>query len=346
MADINLLSSSEPKRDDKGKSTSRTGDDLTLHVPGPQPVAPKPAPTQGRPSAAPAKPAAEPSPSIFSQKLSSMGPPLTPTPPPKPPAPPTSPKLAVPPLAPRRAPTAPVRPPSPPQPPMPPKPPAPPAPPTPPAPNPPEDRGSSGTLRVSLITSGAGAGFSELDLRRRLRNVALFAVLGLALDGLIFGGFLYAKSLVERRNANEEKSVQDIDSQIATRETALLPVWDFQQLVKTEADVLDDHEHWTQVLKLLEERAMPEAQFNNLAGADSGILTFQIIARDYTTLAKQFVSFKEDPRVSKATIGTASAEFGENGLLRGVTSSATLTIDPQIFKFAAASNTAPTPAVQ
>ena len=323
MDEINLLSgaAAAPKKDDKDKGHAPKEEEMTLHVPAPEPEFPAPDSAGGFLAALKAaKPAAEPPASIMSQKIEPLA---APKPAPKAPiAPPPAPlKMTVPP-----PPPPPPRPPSPPQ-------------------RPHEDEKNGGTLRVSLITTGAEAGFSDIALRRRLRTFALVGLLGLIVDGLIFGGLLYQKSVVEKRNGAAEQSVKDVDAQIAAREKDLAPVRDFQSLVKVEATVLDNHEHWTEVLRLLEDRALPDVQFGSLAGADTGTLSFEIFARDYTTLAKQIIAFRQDPRVLKVVTGSASADFGENNLLKGVRSEMTLSISPSVFKFnpAAASATA-TPA--
>jgi len=177
---------------------------------------------------------------------------------------------------------------------------------------------------------------SEIALRRRLKTFLLIGALGIVLDGLIFGGLVYYRSVVEKRNSQAEQSVRDVDAQIAAREAKLAPVRDFQGLVKTAAIVLDNHEHWTEVLKLLEERALPNVQFGSLAGADTGTLSFEVRASDYTTLAKQIIAFRADPRVKKVVVGTASADFAENNLLKGTRTGMTLTVDPAIFDFKSA----------
>lgn len=326
MSDINLLSSAAAKKDDTDGAgrAKRKDEESALHVPPPE--AEEPAEESVSDFLSAVKPAAPPIPpaSILNQKIRPA--PVVPSPP-KPPVPMPTPRMVLP-IPPR--PTAP---------------PMPPKPPTPPKPPPREEMDSSGTLRISLITTGAGAEFSEIGLRKRLQTFALFGLLGLVIDAMIFGGLLYRKSLVEKRNVAAERRIQDIDGRIAAREKDLAPVRDFQQLVRAEAAVLDNHAHWSGVLKLLEEDALPDVQFGSLSGADTGTLGFEVFARDYTTLAKQIVAFRQDARVLKVVTGTASADFGENGLLKGVRSQMTLGVDPSIFKFSPGTAAAPaTPA--
>lgn len=328
MADINLLAGGGTKGDKPDGARAPSDEETALHVPTPEPEPPAPKGGGFLSEVKPAAPAAEPPASILKQKIEPIAPP-----PPKP-APLRAPEpmvLKVPPPPPKPAP--PMPPPKPPVPP-PPKPPAPP-------PKPSEEKGGD-TLRVSLITTGSEAGLSDLTVQRRLRAFMMIGILGLVLDGLIFGGLLYAKSSVEKRNMAAEKSVRDVDAVIAQKEKDLAPAREFQQMVKMAGLVLDNHTHWTQVLKLLEEDALPDVQFGSLSGAETGTLSFDVLARDYTTLAKQIIAFRQDPRVKRVAAGTASASYGENNLLTGAHSSMSLTIDPAVFKaVASASSTAP-----
>lgn len=307
MSDINLLPT-PPASGKDGKASNGPApldEDLALHVP--EPLAPEPKPLPRTAAPMPDAPA-----SLLRQKIGELPQepkpvPAVPVPPPEPPKP-QPPALAVP----KRPLPLPVE----------------------PLPKPPESLGGD-TLRVSLITSGAGAGMSELALRRRLRTFLLVGIFGVVLDGLLFGGLVYWRSVVEKRNTQAEQSVRDVDALIAEREAQLAPVRDFQGLAKAAAVVLRNHEHWTRVLELLEERALPNVQFGSLSGADTGTLSFEVRASDYTTLARQVIAFRQDPRVRKVVVGTASADFGETGLLRGARASMTLTVDPSIFDYAA-----------
>ncbi len=349
MSDINLLPTGDQTRDEKETDAKKpAGDDMTLHVPTQEPAE--------KPAAAPLggtflsqlieteKAASIPTEKLFSQKIEPI-----PAPPGAPAAkakekekeiiplkaPSAAPKPAT--VAPKPAVIAPVAPAASkivPQP--------PPPPPKQPLTTPPSsDENGGGTLRVSLITANGAAGLSDLALRRRQRTFAVIGLLGVLTDGLIFGGLHLRKLSIEKGNTNAERAVQEIDVKIADREKALAPVRDFQALNRAAARVLDAHAHWTEVLKLLEERALPDVQFGSLAGAETGTLGFDLIARDYTTLAKQIVAFRQDPRVKKATVGTASADIGENGILKGVRATMTLTIDPSVFRFKPSVTTAP-----
>ncbi|WKZ29401.1 MAG: hypothetical protein QY323_01575 [Patescibacteria group bacterium] len=340
MSDINLLANDDAARDGKAKRPPAAGnEDLTLHVPSQEPPEKQAAPSLGGTFLAQLidkEQSSVPTEKLFSQKIepnpaTAVPPkkienPLPKLPQPKPMPPPVIKAVAPPP-------PPPPPPPSPPGPPK--KPPAPPP--------PPQDDGGKegGTLRVSLITANGGAGLSDLALRHRQRTFVIIGLIGLLVDALIFGGLHWRKLSVEKKNQEAAQAVQDVDARIAARDAELTPVRDFQALTRAAARVLDAHAHWTEVLKLLEERALPDVQFGSLAGAETGTLGFEIKARDYTTLAKQIVAFRQDARVRKVSVGTASADIGENDLLQGVRASMSLEIDPSIFRYKPQTASAP-----
>jgi hypothetical protein len=172
---------------------------------------------------------------------------------------------------------------------------------------------------------------TDMAVRARLRSFMLIAALGLVVDGLIFGGLLFYKSRVEKGNVALEQGVRDVDAAIAAAEAQLAPAREFQRLSRAAEKALDAHQYWTRLFQLLEDLALPEARFGALAGAESGTFNFELYAKDYTTLAKQVIAFRQDPRVVSAVIGTAAADFGENNLLKGARTGMTLTLDPKIF---------------
>lgn len=314
MADINLLASdaAAPKKDDeKGKRAGPSDDETALHIPA-QEAEPKA--SSGADLLSGLKDMVEGTkvpPSILNQKIEAI--PSTPPPPKPKPAPPA---MAVPK-------------------PLPPRPPPPPSKPPPPPPKPPngktgEDKGSS--LRVSLITAGSTSGLTDMAIRERMRTFLLMVVLALVLDGLIYGGLLYWRSRVMQQNETLERNVQDLDGLIAEMEAKVKPARDFQQLALLAERALDNHLHWTRFLTLLEERALIDAQFGSVAISETGVATFEIQARDYASLGKQIIAFRSDPRVRSAVIGTASADFAENNLLRGARTSMTLSFNPEIFR--------------
>jgi len=224
-----------------------------------------------------------------------------------------------------------------------PPPPPPPPPQKPPAPakkpEPPKDekKDDAGTLRVSLITTEEGSSLTELAVKDRVRTFFMVMILAAAMDGLIFGGILYYKSRVTKRIQGIEAGVQDLDKAISEGEKKVIPAQNYQKLSRLGRDLLEVHMHWTNILKLIEERAVTEVQFRNLSGAETGTLTSHVIARDYTTLARQIVALKEDDRVLDASISTATADFAQKvegdsvGSLRAVSAGMTITIDPTVF---------------
>lgn len=254
--------------------------------------------------------------------------------PPKPKTPPPAPapKLSVPPPpkspAPKPSPAPPKSPPLPPKPPV--KPPTPPPKLLPPEP-PSKKEGKGSTLRVSLLGAESGAHMTSLTIRAQMKTFIIVLLLTFALDGLIYGGILFYKSRVLKSVQKIEAGVSDLDKKIAKLEVAVLPAQDFQKLAGLAESLLERHLHWTRLLTLLEKRALTEVQFINMNVVESGLITTDIVARDYTTIAKQILMFESDPQIDNAVIANVSAQFAENGLLSGANTSFTIEFNPQVL---------------
>lgn len=316
MADINLLSDDESKKKagPAKAAKSPSEDETALHIPEPEKEAPSAPPKtaagllnslKGLVAGKDETPA-----TIFNQKIEAVPTPAAPKAVPKPavPAVTASPKLP---------------------------PPAPPPPkPSPPLANPPngKDEEKGGVLRVSLLAAGATAGLTDLAVRERMRAFLLIVVLALVVDGLIYGGLRYWRSQVVKRNETLARTVGDLDGLIGEAEAKVKPAREFQQLARLAERALDNHLHWTRFLELLEDRALTDVQFGAITISETGAASFEVIARDYSTLGKQILSFRSDPRVKAAIISTASADFAENNLLRGARAAMSLTFDPAVFR--------------
>ncbi len=309
MDDINFLSSGGSKKEEKPEKKPGATDEPAMHVPMAPPPGEKPSGKLsgllGDLKEPAAKPEADLPAGIFRQKIESVPdierPAPPPSPPPKPTAPPPPPKAAAIPTAKPLTKQAP----------------------------PAKEAGS--TLRVSLISTAAGASLTELTIRDRLRTFVLIIVLALVIDGLVYGGILYYKMQVIKRIQGIEAGVKDLDKEIAEGEALVKDAKRFQTLTGIAENVLKAHTHWTRLLALIEQLAEPQVQFVNLSGAESGSITSELIAKDYTTLARQLVALRQDPRVSKASIGTASSEVTAEGLIKGVRATLNMTVRPELF---------------
>jgi hypothetical protein len=320
MADIDFLSSQKTGKGDsqpkKPQKAAAPADEFSMHVPEPQkPPEAKNAVDPGLfgglkelfPKTGPVSVPDD----LLRTKLSATPAAEGPGAPKKPPLPPPPPAMKVPP----------------PPPPPPRQPPAPPKPPQPPqkAVPPPAPQKGGGTLRVSLISTGAGASMSDLTVRERLRAFLLVMVIALVVVAGIEGGILFYKSRVLGQQAGLENDLRDLDAKISDAERRTAPARNLQILMSNADKALKNHKHWTKMLKVVESLALPQVQFLNLAAGETGSMSMGIIAKDYTTLAKQIVLFGKDPRIKSYSYGAASGREG------GAGTNITLTVDPKLL---------------
>lgn len=216
-----------------------------------------------------------------------------------------------------------------------PAPPPPPAPPPSPAPEPPKppkkDENGAPTLRVSLLATEGGGGLTDLTVRERVRTFLVVLLLAVILDAGIYGGLLWYKSRVLSRIQTIGEGVRDLDRDIAEAEKRIQPAQNYQRMTALASTLLDRHRQWEGLLGLIEERTKTEVQFLNMSGVESGVVSANLVARDYTTIGRQLVALREDPRILSAEIGNVSAEYDENGLIRGARTALTMRFDPSIL---------------
>lgn len=153
------------------------------------------------------------------------------------------------------------------------------------------------TLRVSLISSGGGAGLTELSVRDRLRKLLFVAVIALVVDGAIFGGILYYTSLVQKQVAGAQEGIKTLDAEIAQAEKDTQPARDLQTLLQGANDALKQHKHWTKVLAMLGQLAKPQVVFSGVTLGEAGTIATTITAPDYLTIAQQILVLRADSRI-------------------------------------------------
>lgn len=311
MADIDFLSSAGKGEEDKKAGGKPADEDMQMHVPDPlqKEVEDKPKkalfkeeeekgggdllhPKEPEVRVEPPKPKAVPAP-----------------PPPKPVIPP------------------PAKPTPPPPKPPPPKPPAPPKPPKPEPAKEPEKGGS--TLRVSLLGGEGGTVMTDLTLRSRMRTFVVVIILSLVVNGLIYGGILFYKSRVISNVQEITQGLEGLDSQIREAEKKVKPAQEFQKLTGLGEELLDNHVRWTRFLALLESLVLTDVQLLNLTGVESGNVTADMVARDFSTIGRQILALEENPDVASAEISAATAQYGESGLLLGANAGLSVRFNPE-----------------
>lgn len=153
-----------------------------------------------------------------------------------------------------------------------------------------------------------------LEPKKNLLFAAMIAMLVLAVS-VSFGLWWYGRSLME----NKDSVVAQIDQLQSQRNLELeKKVANLDQNIKKMEEILKNRIYPNNILKLLEDSALPEASFSNFnADLDAAEINMDVIAPNYNKLAEQMVVFEKDSRVKKIDFlnikldkdGKAGAQF-------------------------------------
>ncbi|MBI2099475.1 hypothetical protein HYT45_03650 [Candidatus Uhrbacteria bacterium] len=189
------------------------------------------------------------------------------------------------------------------------------------------------TLRVSLMPE-EGELWKPVNVRRRATGLVAFCVLG---AGIIVSGVFYAKSL-EQKKTNEisklSAQIESIKTETGRLKQDYVQISRLVRSLLAAGALLPEHPSFVKVLALLEERTIPEVHYSNLlASAEGKTLLLEASAPTFEDAARQVAAFREDKtRVLRAAIGAMSANVSEEGIVKEIKFSITLTVKPEAFK--------------
>lgn len=140
------------------------------------------------------------------------------------------------------------------------------------------------------------------------------AVLALfILSLLVYGGLLFYQN---RLNKNLESINQAIENLNIRRdfETEQIMI-DLDKKLKVLKEMFENHFYWSNLVAKIEELTVPEVYFSEAQvslAEDKVDFGFKGNALTYTTLARQIISFQEEPNVESVTVSsiTLSADGG------------------------------------
>ena len=147
--------------------------------------------------------------------------------------------------------------------------------------------------------------FSKLTSKTNLWMILTVGFL-LLVTLIYFGLTGYKSSLTEEKGSLEERLVELTNQRDLEKEVNFMELkTDIEDLKK----VLEDRFYSSKIFEMLEEITLPRVQFTSLeADLSQAKLTLKAEVADYSTLAKQVITFEQDSRVEKVDLSEVNLE--------------------------------------
>jgi len=171
----------------------------------------------------------------------------------------------------------------------------------------------------------------EMPLKKRLMiGLGIVTIFGCILGGLYLGLFFYEKNFERKIKIieNEEKKLKE---EIAVYEKDKKEAQELQERFQAMEKILSEHIYWTNFFEQLEKNTVSDVYYTDFMGSSNGAVSLSAVGKNYTSVAKQLVAFREADFVESVSITGATAQVGTAGEVTEVNFEIQLKVKPQVF---------------
>ncbi|MEK7648781.1 MAG: hypothetical protein AAB400_02565 [Patescibacteria group bacterium] len=182
-------------------------------------------------------------------------------------------------------------------------------------------------VTVNLATKEIMKEAAKKIEKKSIKTVTISVVAALALAALSYGGVLIYGQLQKRTFETVTSPLPDVEKEISKLESRSKELIAFQSKLVAIKSLFDEHLYWSDVFKKIENATLPEVSYINISIAPNMSISVNGVARDYTTLGRQLMSFTRSKEfISGAEISNASAVLDSEGKISGVNFSMNLVL--------------------
>ncbi|OGY42858.1 MAG: hypothetical protein A2729_03010 [Candidatus Buchananbacteria bacterium RIFCSPHIGHO2_01_FULL_39_14] len=172
----------------------------------------------------------------------------------------------------------------------------------------------------------------ELELSRKLTQTGLIFGGAILLVIVIYLGITWYQLVIARKIQKLEAEITRLDTQIASRKIEQDAALDLAKRLEMVKQMLDNHVYWTKFFEMLERYTIDEVYYTNFAMAGHDKLIIAAVAKDYQSVAKQLVAFKQAKDfIQDVRIDAAQAQIDASGFYQGVSFNINLEFLPEVF---------------
>jgi len=169
--------------------------------------------------------------------------------------------------------------------------------------------------------------------------IGLWAAGAVVLTAIVHVGLILYHGNLTSKTEEVQRDVAQLEQEISTFQEVKQQSQQLGQETERVSALLDRHIYWTEFFSLLEEYTVDEVTYSGIDGNITGTLTLNAAGRDYETVARQILAFRDaSDFVQEATILSATTPVSESTsgtgveILRGDSAfSVRLVLSPNVF---------------
>jgi hypothetical protein len=171
----------------------------------------------------------------------------------------------------------------------------------------------------------------EENLKRQKITLIVVFFLVLLISFSLWGFFLIRLNRLQLEVKEKRQELNKIEEILMTRNSEIQSIQSIATRIPPAETLLQKHLFVSNFFKILEEKTIPEINFNDIR-IDNKNIFLNGAAKSYEAIARQIIAFKTVPFVEDLKVSGLSTKISLKGEVEGVDFSLTLTVSPAIFK--------------
>jgi len=130
--------------------------------------------------------------------------------------------------------------------------------------------------------------------------------------GAVYYGLVFYQKSSQAKNLAQAQKFAELEQNIAKEEAGIKEISGFEAQLKTVSKIFGQHLYWTNFFKFLENNTIKNVYFVNFNGDTSGNYIMDALATNYSDIARQVDTFRNDKKITAVEAGGGEMVKGDN----------------------------------
>ena len=158
---------------------------------------------------------------------------------------------------------------------------------------------------VNLIPSSA-TWERKFSTQTKIFYLSITILVSLIITSVIYSGITWYEIKINKQVKESQTVISDLEKHISFYEENFSQMKEVQKQLSLVAGLLNQHLYWTKLLDKLEAHTIDEVYYLDFSATNNNDLSLSAIGKDYSSVARQLVAFKEADFVEEVSITSAS----------------------------------------